>query len=148
MAFAVNKCSRNIWANSAIFDNLLRFINSPLVEISPILITLGSMLWSQFSAIFDNFRRTKLAFFSKTNVMIKILHNLALFWVKNANFFCWNFRRKYLKNHNIGPWPDSMSQPLCSQRRRHHYVCRHRIAKARTRPIVCGKTLLSKIRRA
>jgi hypothetical protein len=27
-----------------------------------------------------------LAFFSKTNVMIKILHNLALFWVKNANF--------------------------------------------------------------
>jgi hypothetical protein len=28
----------------------------------------------------------KLAFFSQTNVMIKILHNLALFWVKNANF--------------------------------------------------------------
>jgi hypothetical protein len=28
----------------------------------------------------------KLAFFSKTNVMIKILHNLALFGVKNANF--------------------------------------------------------------
>jgi hypothetical protein len=28
----------------------------------------------------------KLAFFSKTNVMIKILHNLALFSVKNANF--------------------------------------------------------------
>jgi hypothetical protein len=28
-----------------------------------------------------------LAFFSKTNVMIKILHNLPLFWVKNANFF-------------------------------------------------------------
>jgi hypothetical protein len=29
----------------------------------------------------------KLEFFSKTNVMIKILHNLALFWVKNAIFF-------------------------------------------------------------
>jgi hypothetical protein len=29
----------------------------------------------QFSAIFDNFRRKKLASFSKTNVMIKILHN-------------------------------------------------------------------------
>jgi hypothetical protein len=27
-----------------------------------------------------------LTFFSKTNVMIKFLHNLALFWVKNANF--------------------------------------------------------------
>jgi hypothetical protein len=39
----------------------------------------GSMFLSQFSAIFANFRRKKLAFFSKTNVMIKILHYLALF---------------------------------------------------------------------
>jgi hypothetical protein len=31
------------------------------------------------SAIFDYFRRKKLAFFSKIKVMIKILHNLALF---------------------------------------------------------------------
>jgi hypothetical protein len=38
----------------------------------------GSMLRSQFSAIFANFRQ-KMAFFSKTNVTIKILHNLALF---------------------------------------------------------------------
>jgi hypothetical protein len=69
------------------------------------------MLWSQFSAIFDKFRRKdlvffsktnvmitifcdfwqistkKLAVFSKTNVMIKILHNLALFRVKHASFF-------------------------------------------------------------
>jgi hypothetical protein len=36
----------------------------------------------------------KLAFFSKTNVMIKILHNLPMFWVKNANFFA-IFLRKY-----------------------------------------------------
>jgi hypothetical protein len=36
---------------------------------------------------FRQFSAKKLAFFSKTNVMIKILHNLALFWVKNANFF-------------------------------------------------------------
>jgi hypothetical protein len=35
---------------------------------------------------FCQFSPKKLAFFSKTNVMIKILHNLALFWVKNANF--------------------------------------------------------------
>jgi hypothetical protein len=41
---------------------------------------------SQFSAIFANFSAKKLVFFSKTNVMIKILHNLALFLVKNANF--------------------------------------------------------------
>jgi hypothetical protein len=36
---------------------------------------------------FRQFSAKKLAFFPKTNVMIKILHNLALFWVKNANFF-------------------------------------------------------------
>jgi hypothetical protein len=63
----------------------------------------GPMLWSQFFAIFDNFRRKNWRFFSKTNVMIQFLHNLALFWVKNDNFFAKFFRRKYLKNHNIGP---------------------------------------------
>jgi hypothetical protein len=41
-------------------------------------IVLGSMLRSQFSAIFGNFLRKKSEFFSKTNVMIKILDNLAL----------------------------------------------------------------------
>jgi hypothetical protein len=38
----------------------------------------------------------KLAFFSKTNAMIKFLHNLALFWVQNANFspiFCENIKK-------------------------------------------------------
>jgi hypothetical protein len=34
-----------------------------------------------------------MAFFSKTNVVIKILHILALFWVKNANFLL-NFLAK------------------------------------------------------
>jgi hypothetical protein len=59
----------------------------------------GSMLWSHFSAIF---RQKKLAFFSKTNVMFQFLHNLALFWVKNA-IFRQIFRRKYFWIHNIGP---------------------------------------------
>jgi hypothetical protein len=36
---------------------------------------------------FRPFSAKKLAFFSKANVMIKTLHNLALFRVKNANFF-------------------------------------------------------------
>jgi hypothetical protein len=69
------------------------------------------MLWSQFSEIFANFRRKKLAFFSKTNVMITIfcdfcqfsakhwrfsqkpmlwshfLQKLAVVWAKNANIF-------------------------------------------------------------
>jgi hypothetical protein len=52
---------------------------------------------------FRQFSAKKLAFFSKTNVMIKILHSLPLFWVKNANF-CQQILRKHLKNHNIGPW--------------------------------------------
>jgi hypothetical protein len=60
----------------------------------------GSMLWSQFSAIFDHFWKNKLAFFSKTNVMIKILHYLALFRVKNANFFAKIFGENIYK---IGP---------------------------------------------
>jgi hypothetical protein len=32
--------------------------------------------------------------------MFKMFHNLALFWVKNANFFAEFFGKK---NHNIGP---------------------------------------------
>jgi hypothetical protein len=46
------------------------------------------MLWSQFSAIFDYFRR-KIGVFSQKNiVVIKFcMIYLALFWVKNANFF-------------------------------------------------------------
>jgi hypothetical protein len=36
---------------------------------------------------FGQFSAKASQFFSKTNVMIKILDNLALFWVKNANFF-------------------------------------------------------------
>jgi hypothetical protein len=37
-----------------------------------------------------------LAFFSKTNVMIQFLHNLALFWAENANFSP-NFSAKKIK---------------------------------------------------
>jgi hypothetical protein len=39
----------------------------------------------------------KLASFSKTNVIIKILHNLALFGVKNANFFAIVFGENIFK---------------------------------------------------
>jgi hypothetical protein len=51
---------------------------------------------------FRQFPAEKLAFFSKTNAMIKIFHNLALLWVKNTNLSHWIFQRKYLKNHNLG----------------------------------------------
>jgi hypothetical protein len=47
----------------------------------------------RFSTIFGK----KLAFFSKTNVMIKILHDLALFWVKNANIYAKFFGENIFK---------------------------------------------------
>jgi hypothetical protein len=45
---------------------------------------------------FCQFATKKLAFFSETNVMIKILHNLALFCVKNANFFAEFFGENFI----------------------------------------------------
>jgi hypothetical protein len=48
---------------------------------------LGLMLWSQFSAIFDNFRRKNWRFSQKPMLWSNFWRNLALFWVKNANFF-------------------------------------------------------------
>jgi hypothetical protein len=58
----------------------------------------GSMLWSQFSVIFANLRRKK-CFFSKPLSWLII-------WI---NYICISIlskkrRRKYFKNHNIGPW--------------------------------------------
>jgi hypothetical protein len=61
-----------------------------------VIITIFCDFW-QYSA-------KKLAFFSKTNVILKILYNLGLFRVKNANSFAEIFGEKYLKNYNIGPW--------------------------------------------
>jgi hypothetical protein len=72
--------------------------NSDSEEFCPgtdVLITIFCDFWQ--------FPKRKMAFFLKTNFMIKLLHNLALFCVKSAHFFRWIFRRKYLKNHNIGP---------------------------------------------
>jgi hypothetical protein len=70
-----------------------------LVDSQPILASpgavQGSMLCSQFSAIFANFRRKYWRFFSKT---IQFLHNLALVWVKNANFLPIFFRKYFLKS--------------------------------------------------
>jgi hypothetical protein len=57
---------------------------------------------------FCPFSAKKLAFFSKTKVMINILHNLA-FLSQKRQYFRQKIRQKYLKNHNIGPW---MSQAV------------------------------------
>jgi hypothetical protein len=54
-----------------------------------------------------------MAFFSKTNVMIKSLHNLAFFVLsQNSNFFA-IFSAKFKKNHNIGPWRTLVGRFLC-----------------------------------
>jgi hypothetical protein len=59
----------------------------------------GSMLWFlRFLTVFCK----NGVLFSKTNVVFKFLHDLALFCVTNANFIA-DFLQKYLKNHNIGP---------------------------------------------
>jgi hypothetical protein len=45
----------------------------------------------------------KLAFISKTNVMIKLLKNASISSSKKRQFFRRFFCQKYFKNHNIGP---------------------------------------------
>jgi hypothetical protein len=63
---------------------------------------LGSMSWTQLFAIFLQFSAKKLAFFSKTNGMIKILHILD-FLSQKRHFFRWIFGRKFLINHTSVP---------------------------------------------
>jgi hypothetical protein len=55
------------------------------------------MLWSQFSAIYDNFRRKNLRFSQKPMLWSQFLHNSALIWVKNANFFAEFFGENIFK---------------------------------------------------
>jgi hypothetical protein len=62
----------------------------------------------RFSTIFGK----KLLFFSKTNVMIEFFQKLAVVWGKNPQYFRWIFRRKYFKNHNIGPGIDFFKTPF------------------------------------
>jgi hypothetical protein len=53
---------------------------------------------------FCQFSAKKLVFFSKTNVVIQFLHNLFSYVLsQKRQFFNQIFRRKHLKNHNIGP---------------------------------------------
>jgi hypothetical protein len=58
----------------------------------------GSMLlWSQISAILDNFWRKNWCFSQKPMLWSNFLHNLALFWVKNADFFAEFFGENIFK---------------------------------------------------
>jgi hypothetical protein len=75
----MDKLSRYLW--SMIYDhNFHRF--RPFS-------TIFDNFW-RFSTIFGDFRQ----FSAKTNVMIKFYQNLALFRVKNANFFAEFFGEK------------------------------------------------------
>jgi hypothetical protein len=52
---------------------------------------------------FCQFSAKKLAFFSKTYVMINCFSKFGFVLSHKRQFFANCFRRKYLKNHNIGP---------------------------------------------
>jgi hypothetical protein len=71
---------------------------TPLVKLA----APGSILWSQFSAIFDNFRRKNWRFSQKPMLWSKFCIIYLCFESKRP-IFCRKFRRKYFKNHNIGP---------------------------------------------
>jgi hypothetical protein len=62
---------------------------------------------------FCQFSAKKLAFFLKTNAMIKILHNLPLFRVKNANFFAEFFGENILKIITSVPGVEVMITIFC-----------------------------------
>jgi hypothetical protein len=55
------------------------------------------MLWSQFSAIFPNFRRKNWRFSQKPMLWSQFLQKLAVVWAKNANFFAKFFGENILK---------------------------------------------------
>jgi hypothetical protein len=64
---------------------------------------------------FRQFSTKKLAFFSKTNVMIN-LFKIYLFFSQKRQFFRKNFRPKYFLNHNIGPWTIKFSRQKIRKR--------------------------------
>jgi hypothetical protein len=61
---------------------------------------------------FRQFSAKKLAFFSKTNVMIKISHILDLFWVKNSNYFAKFFGENIFKIITSVPGLEVSAKPL------------------------------------
>jgi hypothetical protein len=61
---------------------------------------------------FCQFLAKKLAFFSKINVMIKILHNLALFGVKKRQFFAIFFGENILKIISSTPGHPGVLSPI------------------------------------
>jgi hypothetical protein len=76
-----------------------RFRGLPSIEIVVPCSALGvDVVITIFRRFLTIFGEKKLAFFSKTNVMIKFLHNTALFGVKNANFLLIVLTKTFLKS--------------------------------------------------
>jgi hypothetical protein len=101
ITLAVENSVPQIWVTSRIFKKLLKTKQSPKRRT---FFQSGVDVMITIFCDFSQFLAKKLAFFLNTNVMINFFQNLALFRVKNANFFAKFFWQKYLKNHNIGPW--------------------------------------------
>jgi hypothetical protein len=89
---------KTLWSALA----LCLYVNSEVVELAP-----GVEVMITIFCDFQQFSAKKLAFLSKNNVMIQILHNLALFRVKNANFFAEFFDENILKIITSVPEPGS-----------------------------------------
>jgi hypothetical protein len=84
------------------------------------------MLWSQFSAIFANCLR-KNGVFLKKQWYEEIFSNVCSVLCKKCQFFRRIIRRKYFKNHNIGPrWvcenaAENVAQPIFLSKLLHNF---------------------------
>jgi hypothetical protein len=81
------------------------------------------MLYDHYFLPFSPIFGGKMAFSSKTNVMINFLHYLALLRIKNANFFADFWGENIFFNHNIGPCLDLKLQFLEKRRKRKFKTC-------------------------
>jgi hypothetical protein len=94
----LNQVSRKVGLDVEVVDFIYRYwiLKRRSCGNRPLLLPRYDRGWTRGRCYDQNFRRfsaKKLAFLSKTNVVIKSLHNLALFRVKDANFLT-NFSTK------------------------------------------------------
>jgi hypothetical protein len=89
----VEKSGKIFLATFSIFENMSKVKNHPKCENAT---SLGSMLWSQFSATFAKKIGEKIGIYLK-KCKYHFLHNLSLFWAKNAYCFADFFGENILK---------------------------------------------------
>jgi hypothetical protein len=81
---------------------LKKLMENVFIKQAIFLVNQGSMLWSQFSAIFANFRRKNWRFSQKA-MLWSIFSKFSFVLSQKRQYFRRFFWRKYFKNHNIGP---------------------------------------------